>query len=128
MAHKKILTLLSFSGGVLVLAAAILLIGSFTPAQVAHAANGQCVWEGGSGAPLHAYCKAEDCKGKGGEAICSAAVGNATAVTGPDGWTYQACDEAPPATWRDRAWCEAAGGEWVINGGSASCQSLPGGV
>ena len=38
--------------------------------SVAKADNGQCQWEGGPGAPTHAYCADQDCIGAGGYAQC----------------------------------------------------------
>jgi hypothetical protein len=36
----------------------------------AHATNGQCLWEGGPGAPTYQACLLEDCMGAGGYAQC----------------------------------------------------------
>ena len=41
------------------------------PAASASAADGECVFEGGPGAPTHAYCEEQDCIGQGGLAQCT---------------------------------------------------------
>ena len=106
--------------------AAIGMIGMLH-APTAEAANGQCKWEGGPGAAGgYAYCKAEDCKGNGGLARCTAPVGATPAPLGAAGWAYHMCDEMPAHQSNNAKWCGAAGGTWVVTSGqNTSCQNLP---
>ncbi len=105
-------------------------IGSLTMPGVA-LAWGECVWQGGPGAPQYPQCKVEDCKGAGGNAECQdPKPGVAPPLTasqlGPDYWIYNICDEFPPHLSRDARWCTAAGGDWVLSsGGNPSCVNLP---
>ena len=107
-------------------------IGAVAMPNVALAAGGQCVWEGGPGvAGGHLYCKAEDCMGAGGLARCTKPQPAAsTAVnegqTGPGYWLYDSCDEQPPHMSFVARWCAAAGGDWVVTPGwNTSCENLP---
>jgi RHS repeat-associated protein len=99
-------------------------------APAARAANGQCKWEGGAGKsnPAFAYCEAEDCIGNGGTAQCSKGVGSGDDDLGPDKWKFNVCDERNPQIAIDARWCRAAGGEWYVNNGYATCRNLPPGV
>lgn len=96
-----------------------------------NAANGQCRWEGGPGAAGgHAYCRAEDCIGQGGNAQCTKPVGAPAipftdAQVGPDKWAFHMCDEAPPHASAWANWCISAGGQWHGNNGNPYCDSLP---
>jgi RHS repeat-associated protein len=47
------------------------ILASLWQPKHAHADNGQCVWEGGQGAPTYPSCVIEDCMGAGGKAKCS---------------------------------------------------------
>src|SRR5580692_7759890 len=52
--------------------ACVLLVTTFVVMpRTAHAANGQCTWEGGSGAPTYPSCVNEDCLGQGGTVDCT---------------------------------------------------------
>lgn len=122
-----------FSRDAALLLPSVLLL-SILDSRPAHAAGGQCKWEGGPGKsnPAYAYCEAEDCTGNGGLAQCSNGVGAGGAnegVLGPDKWAFDACDQQGPyvAIWR--RWCEAAGGEWNTDiPGSPGCVNMPAGV
>lgn len=106
-------------------ALSLLSLMNVTPA---HAANGQCRWEGGQGANAgYDYCKAEDCLGEGGTAMCSDGVGAGPAGdgTGPDKWKFGACEEVGPSIPRDARFCAAAGGTW--EGPTTGCTGLPAG-
>ena len=99
-----------------------LAIGPLTPGVIAdaHAAGGQCVWEGGpgvAGGAGYEYCEAEDCIGDGGLAQCSA--GQAAPPTGVEGsllgadqWVHGMCHEGPGSMADDARWCQAGGGTW----------------
>src|SRR5206468_6406857 len=99
------------------------------PARSAHAASGQCVWEGGPGHPTYAYCKAGDCAGRGGVAECSAGVG---AVLGGytdsqvllNKWIYSYNNDytTMPVV---AMWCHAAGGTWDASTANPQCLDLP---
>jgi RHS repeat-associated protein len=109
-------------------ALAALCLISLMHATPAHAANGQCVWEGGLGKNGgFPYCAAEDCLGSGGTAMCSAGIGSGASGngTGPDKWTYSACEEVGPSIPRDARWCATAGGTWT--GPTTGCTGLPAG-
>src|SRR5262245_48793080 len=75
----------------------LLLVVAVFHAPNATASGGQCKWENGAGAPTYPLCKLEDCKGKGGNAQCSAAVGapepGPPPTMGPDGWIFDSCPE-----------------------------------
>jgi RHS repeat-associated protein len=97
------------------------------PAPV-QAANGQCRWEGGPGAPTHADCRAEDCMGNGGFAQCSDPVAAPLAPwtesqLGPDFWIYNMCDQQPAHPAHMARFCDAAGGTW--NGSAGRCENMP---
>src|SRR5262245_28012620 len=52
--------------------ACVLLATSFVVMpRTAHASNGQCIWEGGLGAPTYPSCVNEDCLGQGGLVDCT---------------------------------------------------------
>src|SRR5258706_13514000 len=80
MEHRYLKMIAALFGALPVTALTLMLsVGAamVVPASVARAAGGQCKWEGGPGAaggPSYAYCKAEDCKGRGGLAECSVGV------------------------------------------------------
>jgi hypothetical protein len=110
--------------------ACITLATAVVPVNVARASNGQCKWEGGTNPP--AYCEAEDCIGRGGQAPCSAgepavASGYSDSQVKPDKWLYSATDDFYNQTFTNPTWCFAAGGNWV---GDANpyCTNLPGDV
>jgi RHS repeat-associated protein len=110
------------------LALIVLVLFSVLRVEPAHAANGECKWEGGSGASGgHAYCAAEDCKGNGGQAQCSSGVGATTPVTGPNGWTFDTCDEGAASMFSIATWCVAAGGTWDTSTSDPKCIGPPGG-
>lgn len=105
-------------------------LGSVFAPSVSHGANGQCRWEGGSGADGgHAYCAAEDCIGDGGFAQCTKATAAASGFddseVGPDKWANYMCDNLAPSIPKDRKWCEAADGEWAVIGGQGRCINMP---
>jgi RHS repeat-associated protein len=107
---------------------AVLVLFSMFHPHVAHAAGGQCKWEGGPGAGGgYGYCKAEDCLGSGGTAMCTAGVGatNDTWPVGPDSWVYMACPDSGPSIPLDAMWCGSAGGHW--QGPEVGCTGLPSG-
>src|SRR5579862_9966573 len=49
-----------------VIACALLATTFVVMPRTAHASNGQCIWEGGPGAPTYPSCVNEDCLGQGG--------------------------------------------------------------
>jgi len=111
-----------------VMTVALMLGSALAYSPTAHAANGQCKWEGGAGADGGSlYCATEDCIGDGGNALCTAGAGAASndSSLGPDKWLYGACEEVAGSTPRDAMWCAAAGGTWA--GPTVGCQNLPGG-
>jgi RHS repeat-associated protein len=86
---------------------------------------GQCAWQGGLG--LTQACKFEDCPEDGGWADCTEPKivppnGRPASDADANGFIYGMCDEAGPYTYRDRRWCESAGGTW---GGPTDCHGLP---
>ena len=126
---KTIVALVGALPAVPVLIAAAV-VGVATPA--AHAANGQCKWEGGSGqAGGYAYCGAEDCVGEGGLAQCSAgepavSPSYSDSQVGSDKWVYGTCDETAPYIPNIARWCTSAGGQWISTP-SLQCINLPSG-
>jgi RHS repeat-associated protein len=99
-----VVTLLLGAGG-LVLAPAVL------------AANGQCKWEGGAGAPTYPSCANEDCIGNGGIAQCedpevAPPSGKTLAETDGGKFFYTLCDMAMTTATTSRSWCQAGGGTW----------------
>jgi RHS repeat-associated protein len=94
----------------LVVTSAVVLV---TP-NVAQAVSGECVWEGGPGAPTHAYCALEDCVGDGGRAYCTEPPEkpvNSDERSDGEKWEYHFGDLAAYGPWVP-AWCNAAGGTW----------------
>lgn len=84
----KGIQLLAFPGLVGLLQTAVAVF-TLTPTFSAVAAGGQCAWEGGPGAPLHAYCKNEDCIEDGGLMICTEPeFYNPWGPSDADGWGY----------------------------------------
>jgi YD repeat-containing protein len=66
----------------------------------------------------------EDCVANGGKAICTPAVPAPLTPTSPvdaDMWTYGVCDDTAAFVWRERIWCEVAGGTWVAQPGGPVC-------
>lgn len=104
---------------------------SMLDASPAAAANGQCKWEGGTGAAGgFAYCELEDCIGNGGLAQCTKPIGGHQGLpesqTEEGNWIYGGCDEQPPHMMWVARWCTAAGGSWVDMGGqNMNCLNLP---
>ncbi|MBL8299632.1 MAG: RHS repeat protein [Rhodanobacteraceae bacterium] len=89
---------------------------------------GACRWEGGLG--LSDACGLEDCSEDGGTAECTEpkivpADGRPASDADRDGFVYAMCDDHGPYVYRDRRWCESAGGTW---NGPADCANLPEGV
>ena len=86
---------------------------------------GQCRWEGGLG--VSDACKLEDCPEDGGVAECTepklvAPWGRPASDADANGFIYSMCDYHGAYTYRDRGWCESAGGIW---NGPNDCASLP---
>src|SRR5688572_28325868 len=115
--------------GLLLVAAAV---ATIAPASVAEASNGQCVWEGGSGA--HDSCRVEDCIGRGGLAQCTTkGVGAVEAPhtddqVGPDKWVFSQIEDYYNPIFTNPYYCEAAGGwfgQLVPPYGNYSCHDLP---
>lgn len=92
------------------------------PAAV-HAANGQCKWEGGPGAPTYASCDVEDCTGDGGHAQCSEPIITPTEhyVDG-DNFAYQMCEDTAAYTYNWDRWCVIEGGTFS---GDTGCTNIP---
>ncbi len=114
------------------LLAVVVATWTIAPAPVAEASNGQCVWEGGSGAD--ASCRVEDCIGRGGLAHCSTkgvgAVQNpfTDAQVGPDKWVFHATEDYYNPIFVNPSYCAAAGGTWgpaVPGGWNYTCNDLP---
>ena len=83
----------------------------------AYASNGQCIWEGGPGAPTYPECSTEDCTDTGGLVKCtSLQLEPEFAVHDGQDFTYTLC----PGNYvsEEAAMCIAAGGTW---GGPTSC-------
>ena len=102
---------------------ASLLLGATLPS-----ANGACVWEGGSG--LLPQCQQEDCTKDGGMAECTEPeivppFNRPASDADGDSYIYSLCDEAGPYMYRVAAWCEAAGGDWIVTP-TLDCINLPG--
>lgn len=73
-----------------------------------------------------AVAAVEDCFGNAADAmaICVPAVPAPLTPTSPvdaDMWTYGVCDDVAAFVWRERIWCEVAGGTWVVLPGGARC-------
>src|SRR6187401_734826 len=71
-AHVLVRAFRSGTSSALLFVAATFALGALQlamPSQMAHAAGGQCKWEGGSG--VTDDCKREDCIADGGKAECS---------------------------------------------------------
>lgn len=86
---------------------------------------GQCRWEGGLG--VSDACKLEDCPEDGGLADCTDPElvppgGRPPSDGDADGFIYSMCDYHGPYIYRDRRWCESAGGTW---NGPTDCANLP---
>jgi RHS repeat-associated protein len=107
-------------------------VATIAPVPVAEASNGQCVWEGGSGAD--ASCRVEDCIGRGGLAQCSTRGVGAVqspftdAQVGPDKWVFSQIEDYYNPTFTNPVYCVAAGG-WFGTlyppYGNYYCQELP---
>jgi RHS repeat-associated protein len=103
------------------------------PSPIAHAAGGQCKWEGGAGAPTYQSCLVEDCVGRGGMAQCTRGVGAVQsgltdAQVGPDKWVYGGVEDYYNPTFTNPYYCAAAGGTWgptVPGGVNYTCLNLP---
>jgi RHS repeat-associated protein len=104
----------------------MLIAGSLSFPESAPAANGQCRWEGGAGAPLYGYCKNEDCIGNGGLAECVTPVTRPynspgiEADTDGEHWKFLGCGSGSNTYYQSK-WCQAAGGTWTAN---LQCQGL----
>ena len=73
-----------------------------------------------------AVAAVEDCFGNAPDAmaICVPAVPAPLTPTSPvdaDMWTYGVCDDVAAFVWRERIWCEVAGGTWVVLSGGTQC-------
>ncbi|MBK6598194.1 MAG: RHS repeat protein [Proteobacteria bacterium] len=96
----------------------------------AHAAGGNCKWEGGLGAPTYPGCFEEDCAEDGGSAICTKPEPRPTSGYNDsqvDGgkFIYPICDVTAPSISRSAVWCQAQGGTWVVTGpATQECQGL----
>jgi RHS repeat-associated protein len=90
------------------------LLGSL-PSAPAFAANGQCRWEGGPGAPTYGTCELEDCLGNGGLAQCydpdvyRPPLPFTESEAGSGKWMYYSCAETSTDNYY---WCHAAGGSY----------------
>jgi RHS repeat-associated protein len=132
--HNRIHMLLATVLGVVPtgLLAIVAAVATIAPVPLAEASNGQCVWEGGSGAD--ASCRVEDCIGRGGLAQCSTrgvgAVqsGIADAQVGPDKWVFSQIEDYYNPIFTNPVYCAAAGGWWgpaVPGGVNDICHDLP---
>jgi hypothetical protein len=97
---------------------------AFWPIE-AVATYGQCVWEGGPGAPTYPECKMEDCVGSGGVAQCTepeiqARDGIPAANVDGQKFTYGMCDYEGPYLGYAVRWCLVEGGTWT------AAQTCPG--
>lgn len=96
--------------------------------RIAHATGGQCVYEGGPGAPTYPACAIQDCIGAGGKAQCEApAIRPATNLNDAqsDGqefnYIFTTANEYDAG-----GFCNAAGGTWNGFNGNPQCAvSLP---
>jgi RHS repeat-associated protein len=103
----------SFAATVIAVVSQSLIVSVVAVPPVAHAANGQCKWEGGPGAPTYPSCEAEDCANVGGKAQCTDAIFS--------NWTIS---RACASDWRPEAQqylCEAL----QTTGGSTTCNNIP---
>ncbi len=110
--------------GVAAYATLAILTSTVTPTSVAHAANGQCKWEGGPGAPTHSTCGAEDCVNEGGRAYCTEPKELAHSpfterFSDSESFGYQACIPNGLVIHH----CTSNGGTW----GAGGCSGLPAG-
>src|SRR5690348_5019446 len=118
-------TLLAAASSVVGLPLLAATIVAFSYPRPAFAANGQCVWEGGSGGSD--ACQQEDCIGAAGgraqctEPVVAPPVGIPVANVDDQKFTYGACDYEPPAISAEVLWCHVEGGQWVGTG----CSGLP---
>ena len=97
--------------------------------RTAHASNGQCIWEGGPGAPTYPSCVNEDCMGQGGMVDCTDPVirppsqYNDGQVDGEKfAYTYDYNSDFSPAVF-----CLGLGGTWNGFYGNPACANLPSG-
>ena len=98
--------------------------------RTAHASGGQCIWEGGPGAPTYPSCVNEDCLGQGGKLDCrkpafSPPTGlNDTQVDGQKfAYNYDFASDLSP-----QAFCVGLGGTWNGSYANPACSiDLPAG-
>lgn len=89
----------------------------------AHAANGQCKWEGGPGAPTYASCDLEDCTGDGGHAQCGEVVITPTEpLVDNNNYAYHMCEDTAAYTYNWQRWCLVEGGSFS---GDTGCTGIP---